>query len=61
MKARIREMEANLVQAEAEVPMAISESLANGKLGILDYYKMKNVIADTEMRQAIAGSDKSRK
>ena len=61
MKARIREMEANLVQAEAEVPMAISESLANGKLGILDYYKMKNVIADTEMRQAIAGGDKSRK
>ena len=61
MKARIREMEANLVQAESEVPMAISESLASGKLGILDYYKMKNVIADTEMRQAIAGSDKSRK
>ena len=61
MKARIREMEANLVQAEAEVPMAISESLASGKLSILDYYKMKNVIADTEMRQAIAGNDKGRK
>ena len=61
MKARIREMEANLVQAEAEVPMAISESLASGKLSILDYYKMKNVIADTEMRQAIAGNDKARK
>ncbi len=61
MKARIREMEANLVQAEAEVPMAISESLASGKLSILGYYKMKNVIADTEMRQAIAGGDKSRK
>ena len=61
MKARIREMEATLVQAEAEVPMAISESLASGKLSILDYYKMKNVIADTEMRQAIAGNDKGRK
>ena len=61
MKARIREMEANLVQADAEVPMAISESLASGKLSILDYYKMKNVIADTEMRQAIAGNDKARK
>jgi len=61
MKARIREMEANLVQAEAEVPMAISEALASGNLSILDYYKMKNVIADTDMRQAIAGGDKSRK
>ena len=61
MKARIREMEANLVQAEAEVPMAISESLASGKLSILDYYKMKNIIADTDMRQAIAGNDKARK
>lgn len=61
MKAKIREMEANLVQAESEVPMAISEALAGGKLSILDYYKMKNVIADTDMRQAIAGNDKQRK
>ena len=61
MKARIREMEANLVQAESEVPMAISESLASGKLSIFDYYKMKNIIADTDMRQAIAGGDKQRK
>ena len=61
MKAKIREMEANLVQAESEVPMAISEALAGGKLSILDYYKMKNVIADTDMRQAIAGGDKQRK
>ena len=61
MKAKIREMEANLVQAESEVPMAISEALAYGKLSILDYYKMKNVIADTDMRQAIAGGDKTRK
>ena len=41
--------------------MAISEALAGGKLSILDYYKMKNVIADTDMRQAIAGGDKQRK
>ena len=61
MKAKIREMEANLVQAESEVPMAISEALASGKLSILEYYKMKNVIADTDMRQAIAGGDKQRK
>jgi uncharacterized protein YqfA (UPF0365 family) len=55
MKARIREMEAKLVDAEAEIPMAISESLANGNLGIMDYYKMKNIMADTDMRQSIAG------
>lgn len=55
MKAKIREMEAKLVDAEAEIPMAISESLANGNLGIMDYYKMKNIIADTDMRQSIAG------
>ncbi|MPM47843.1 hypothetical protein SDC9_94564 [bioreactor metagenome] len=57
MKARIREMEANLVQAEAEVPMSIAEALNSGSLGILDYYRMKNVIADTDMRLAIAGGD----
>ena len=62
MKARIREMEAKLVDAEAEIPMAISESLANGNLGIMDYYKMKNIMADTDMRHAIAGpSGKSKK
>ncbi len=55
MKAKIREMEAKLVDAEAEIPMAISESLANGNLGIMGYYKMKNIMADTDMRQSIAG------
>jgi uncharacterized protein YqfA (UPF0365 family) len=54
MKAKIREMEARLVDAEAEIPMAISEALANGNFGIMDYYKMKNVMADTDMRQSIA-------
>ncbi len=54
MKAKIREMEAKLVDAEAEIPMAISEALANGNFSIMDYYKMKNIIADTDMRQSIA-------
>ncbi len=54
MKAKIRQMEADLVAAEAEVPQAISEALASGRLGIMDYYRMKNVMADTDMRQAIA-------
>jgi uncharacterized protein YqfA (UPF0365 family) len=55
MKAEIRKMEAKLVDAEAEIPMAISESLASGNLGVMDYYKMKNIMADTDMRQSIAG------
>ncbi|MDD5598920.1 MAG: flotillin-like protein FloA [Victivallaceae bacterium] len=55
MKARIREMEAKLVDAEAEIPMAIAESLANGNLDIMAYYKMKNIMADTDMRQSMAG------
>lgn len=54
MKAKIRQMEADLVAAEAEVPQAISEALASGRLGIMDYYRMKNVMADTDMRHAIA-------
>ena len=56
MIAQIEEMRAKVVEAEAEVPMAIAESFRNGHLGILDYYKLRNVQADTEMRKAIAGT-----
>ena len=45
-----------LVDAEAEVPKAMADSFRSGKLGILDYYKLRNVQADTNMRQAIAGT-----
>ncbi len=44
-----------VVLAEAEIPKAMSEAFRSGHLGIMDYYKMKNVVADTDMRQAIAG------
>jgi uncharacterized protein YqfA (UPF0365 family) len=44
------------VEAEAQVPKAIAEAFQSGKLGILDYYRLKNVQADTEMREAIAGT-----
>lgn len=54
--ARIEESRAKLVMAEAEVPKAMAEAFRSGRLGILDYYKMRNVQADTEMRRAIAGS-----
>ena len=45
---------AQVVQAEAEVPLAMAEALREGKLGVMDYYNMKNVIADTQMRDSIA-------
>jgi uncharacterized protein YqfA (UPF0365 family) len=53
--ARIEESRAKLVDAEAEVPKAMADSFRSGRLGILDYYKLRNVQADTNMRQAIAG------
>ncbi len=52
--AGIEESRAQLVNAEAEVPKAMADSFRSGKLGILDYYKLRNVQADTEMRSAIA-------
>jgi uncharacterized protein YqfA (UPF0365 family) len=52
--AMIEESRAKLVEAEAEVPKAMAEAFRTGKLGILDYYKLRNVQADTEMRRAIA-------
>jgi uncharacterized protein YqfA (UPF0365 family) len=55
MKARTQEMRAKLVEAEAQIPMAIAEAFRSGRLGVMDYYNMKNVMADTEMRQGIAG------
>lgn len=55
MHARVHEMRAHLVEAEAQVPLALAEALRNGNLGALDYYQMKNVQADTQMRESIAG------
>jgi uncharacterized protein YqfA (UPF0365 family) len=52
-----QEMQARVVEAEAEVPRAMAEAFRAGNLGIMDYYKMKNVQADTEMRDAIAKPD----
>ena len=58
MKARTQEMRAKVVEAEAEVPMAMAQALREGKLGVMDYYNMQNVISDTRMREAIAGEEK---
>ncbi len=54
--AHIQENRAKVVAAEAQVPLAIAESFRTGKLGLLDYYELKNVQADTRMRMSIAGS-----
>lgn len=55
MKARVEEMRARVVEAEAEVPKALAQALREGRLGVMDYYAMRNLWADTEMRQSIAG------
>lgn len=54
MRARVEEMRAKLVEAESQVPLAMAEAFRSGNLGILDYMRMKNISADTEMRQAIS-------
>ena len=54
MKAKAQEARANVIQAEAEVPLAMAEAFRKGNLGIMDYYKFKNIQADTEMRENIA-------
>lgn len=59
MKARVQEMRAKVVEAEAEVPLAMAEAFRGGNLGIMDYYRMKNVDADTRMRDSI-GKETSR-
>ena len=54
MKAKAQEARAKVIEAEAEVPLAMAEAFRNGNLGIMDYYKFKNIQADTTMRENIA-------
>ena len=58
MQAAVWEMRAKVVEAEAEVPEAIATALKNGNLGVIDYYKMQNILSDTKMRDAISGTKK---
>lgn len=55
MKAATQEMRAQVVEAEAEVPRALAQALREGKLGVMDYYNMQNIMADTRMRESIGG------
>lgn len=57
MRAAVQEQRATVVAAEAEVPKAIAEAFRSGHLGVMDYYQLKNVEADTRMRDAISGED----
>lgn len=54
MKAQAQEARAQVIEAEAQVPLAMAEAFRNGNLGIMDYYRMKNIQADTEMRETIS-------
>ncbi|MCX8001451.1 MAG: flotillin-like protein FloA [Anoxybacillus mongoliensis] len=53
MKARVQEMQAKVIEAEAQVPLAMAEALRSGKLGVMDYMNLKNIMADTNMRDSI--------
>jgi uncharacterized protein YqfA (UPF0365 family) len=54
MKARVHEMRAKVIEAEAQVPLAMAQAFRDGNLGVMDYYNMKNVVADTDMRDSIS-------
>ena len=56
MKAKAEEARASVIQAEAEIPLAIAEAFRTGNLGVMDYYKYRNVKADTQMRESISRS-----
>jgi uncharacterized protein YqfA (UPF0365 family) len=59
MKARVEEMRAELVKAEAEVPLALAEAFRQGHMGVMDYVRYNNIQSDTSMRQAIASTDEA--
>ena len=59
MAARTQEMRAKVVEAEAQIPLAMAEAFRSGNLGVLDYARYKNVVADTKMRESIAGPSSS--
>ena len=54
MKALVVEMQSKLVEAESKIPQAIANAFESGKLGVMDYYNMKNIMADTKMRESIS-------
>ena len=58
MRARVEEMQAKVVEAEAQVPLAMAEAFRSGNLGVMDYYRMRNIESDTDMRKSISEPEK---
>ena len=54
MKAKAQEARAKVIEAETQIPLAMAEAFRTGNLGIMDYYRIKNIQADTDMRENIA-------
>ncbi|MBL7081867.1 MAG: flotillin-like FloA family protein, partial [Candidatus Omnitrophica bacterium] len=61
MKAKAQEMRARVIEAEAEIPKAISHAFREGKLGVMDYYNLRNIQSDTSMRERIGKSPEQKK
>jgi uncharacterized protein YqfA (UPF0365 family) len=61
MRARVQEMQAKVIEAQAEVPLAIAQAFRSGHLGIMDFYRMQNIVADTAMREGLAEGDSQEK
>jgi uncharacterized protein YqfA (UPF0365 family) len=61
MKAKAQEARARVIEAEAQIPLAIAEAFKAGNLGIMDYYRLQNIQADTHMRESISKGDKDKK
>ena len=57
MKAKAQEARAKVIEAEVQIPLAMAEAFRSGNLGIMDYYRLKNIDADTQMRDSIAKSE----
>lgn len=60
MKASVQEMRAKVVEAEAQVPLAMSDALRDGRIGVMDYYNLQNLLADTQMRDSLSKMGKGR-
>lgn len=61
MRARVQEMQAKVIEAQAEIPMAISQAFRDGNLGVMDFYRLQNIAADTTMRESIGKDEDGKK
>ncbi len=60
MRARVQEMQAKVIEAQAEVPLAIATAFREGNLGVMDFYRMQNILADTSMRESLSRDEKKK-